>query len=223
MSCPGRRLRENLRNGLVGYWPCWEGDGDKAMDYSGCGHHGTLTNFSDPSAAWGYDSELGRGTVTFAAGTQHIVIPQSAIAQATFSLCWWEWAAASNEGYFACDSTDVTNLYLRRYDNGAKIAGGIGDVTFATPVVSNQAWHQHVVTHDAAGNANWYIDGAWSQLKAGSNFSGLNSDLFVGNNAAFDRDFVGPLSDPLIYNRALSPGEIHQLYANPYEDEGRLL
>ncbi|HUU97046.1 MAG TPA: hypothetical protein VM487_15010, partial [Phycisphaerae bacterium] len=51
MWCPGIRSGHPLANGLEGFWPMWEGSGDRLMDVSGNGKTGSAVDAPPWSSA----------------------------------------------------------------------------------------------------------------------------------------------------------------------------
>jgi hypothetical protein len=200
-----------LANGLVGCWLMNEGSGNKVYDLSGNGNTGTITG-----AVW----TAGRtGNALKFTDDDYVTISQSVISSTEFSIIGWEYSEGStNVGYFLGDSTDPANLYLRRQaaDPG-NYAGGIGDQEFAAFAVSRNAWHQFAYTHTSAGIGLIYVDGVFkANLAAASNFTSLQSNLYIGDRADLARSFEGLLDIIYIYNRALTASEISQLYREPF-------
>jgi hypothetical protein len=75
-------------------------------------------------------------------------------------------------------------------------------------------WHHAVWTIDGSTNAFLYVDGQKATFESSSTgvlFNTQSGPLFIG--AAGGRYFTGCLDDVRIYNRALSPSEVAQLYA----------
>ncbi len=75
-------------------------------------------------------------------------------------------------------------------------------------------WYHAVVTRNASGTANWYINGALSgsaNQASGAPEAGT-TNVSIGNTLGFERHFDGKISDVRIWNRVLSTSEITQLY-----------
>lgn len=208
----GQSLNANLWRGLVGAWsPNLGVTGAVLRDSSGRGRRdGVLTGMS-PAAAWAVSG--GHRALAFAAGSERVIIPQSVIAQAEFSLSFWALADVGNTGYLVSDNGDIYNLFVRRASD-TNISGRIGNVTFNVADSGNAGvWNHYVFTETVAGIYKVYVNGDEVVSSAVTPFTGLNNDLWLGNRADLNRDLVGMMDDVLIHNRYLNESDVRQLYA----------
>jgi len=144
-----------------------------------------------------------------------VAIPSSVINSTVFSISFWEYSLGpNNEGYIMCDENNFANLFLRRSGEGLTIDGQIGNIVFGVSAfeLPRQVWNHIVLTHDAAGNFKVYANNLLKLELAGSNFAGLDNDLWLGNRHALDRDFLGGISDLRIYDKVLDTTEINSLF-----------
>jgi hypothetical protein len=226
----------SLENGLVAHWT-FDGKDltDKVYDVSGQGNHGVITT-SDGSAHTATTSmkvlgKLGQALrfVDFGGGDGDVVdIPNSgSVADNLTNMSIGVWFKAP---VGAGNNMFVTKLNIgpfRGWSFGVVSAGHIefqtsqddtnyhGSITTST--YDDNQWHYAVaaLSGGANGTITIYVDGA--SQSAVSDDSGAPSsysaphDIWMGNHI-LGADFNGPLDDIRIYNRALSPAEVQQLY-----------
>ncbi len=232
MSAPGRKLRENLRNGLVARWPMDEGDGDKAFDRSAGGAHtGTFSGGmsrvateSGPAVDFdGLNGYIELGTIDTGNPLQ------LSGNRCTFSF--WIYVLAGDSSQRIIDKSiggNAQNGYaLDCQHAGANgrmsllIAGaGVGPIDNSYRLAT---WTNIVVTWDGS---TWtvYRDGQFhNSVTNARTIPSLSTNCRIGTwNHDVAREFKGQLSDLIVYNRTLTPSEAHQLHANPYEDNARM-
>ncbi len=85
--------------------------------------------------------------------------------------------------------------------------------TLGTPTINADGWHQLTIT-GSASSVVAYLDGV--QVGSGSSNSPLNreeGDIYIGVNN-WDAEFAGLVDDVAVYSRALTSGEISQIYTS---------
>ena len=224
-------------DGLVAYYP-FNGNAD---DESGNGHNGTvygasLTNnrFGASDNAYSFDGIDDYIGVDYTAAFQLPVITLSAWVLPTVDL-----SAATSVASIAGRGEDIAtdlaafNLLVAHpaapWGNGVAViyeSSGGGDRTFGTDVYPEMGkWTHLVASRDAGGLLSIYSDGSligqWSSTAdpAASCFQ----DLLIGAywhiptpaTAVITNFFTGAIDDVMIFNRALSPGEIADLSVIP--------
>jgi len=105
------------------------------------------------------------------------------------------------------------SLYSSSIEIGDNSQGGYRGVTFNTPTLNN-VWHHIVYTKDGINHAI-YVDGSLDQQFTSNADISQNSPLFIGKRWTQTSSvfwFNGIIDDVRIYNRALSAGEVGQLY-----------
>ena len=109
------------------------------------------------------------------------------------------------------------SLYSTSIEIGDNSQGGFRNVTFYTPTL-NGLWHHIVYTKDGINHAI-YVDGSLDQnFTSNADISQVNP-MFIGRRWNRSNDvfwFNGIIDDVRIYNRALSAGEILQLFFQSY-------
>ena len=223
-------LAPNLQNALVGYWPFC----GNANDESGNGNDGVVNGatlaedrFGNVGSAYSFD------------GNDGITMPPSDILNiglSDFSISLF--MKPSN-------SDGLKNILGKRYyslGNGysvyilnGRVFSDLLDansVTYpgSTNEVALNEWQHVCATFDRDGNSSIYLNG---QLEGSLPISGESGDLsnsselFIGYFAPVGPDcfngclfYEGSLDDIAIYNRALTPAEITQLYTTAEEPIG---
>jgi hypothetical protein len=226
----------SLENGLVANWT-FDGKDltDKVYDVSGNGNHGVIIT-SDGSAHTATTSmkvlgKLGQALrfVDFGGGDGDVVdIPNSGtVADNLTNISVGVWfkapVGAANNSFV----TKMNTGQFRGWSFGIVSAGRIefqvsqddtnnhGRITSSS--FDDNQWHHAVATLSggANGTITIYVDGV--SQSTGADDSGTPStytaphDIWIGNHI-LSAAFNGPLDDLRIYNRALSPGEVWQLY-----------
>jgi hypothetical protein len=216
-----RSRASNLNRGLVGAWcPSVSGSGLLLPDLSGYGNHGTLTNM-DASDWVGTD----RGRALDFDGVNDFVSISAARlppGAAPWTISLWEFPTAFGAGNFGTSiSWGSGSLYqsVILANNGS---GGDGKILVGQ-------YGRNVLTTTTARPLNQWTHTAivytgGTDLKAFQNGllngQGPISDAFnitvtagaIGRFHEGTQRYTGQLDDIRLYNRALSPSEIKQLY-----------
>jgi len=208
------------RNGLVGHWNMDSSDvnGTTIYDKSGEGNDGISTN--TPSIVNGIKKEA----MSFNGISDFVEI--SRVSDFTwgttqdFSIVTWFFSSTTSHTAYASmvdaangvprwemGITSSNNLYVQAHD-------GSND---ATPQIANPAdgqWHQLVGVFDRDGDATLYLDVDTTDSEAMSSVGNITvaTSLFIGKNNNNNYYFSDKLDDIRIYSRALSVGDIRNLY-----------
>ena len=222
-----------LDSGLAGYWKLDDGSGTSATDASTNANTGTLT--SGPTWTTG---QIG-GAVDFDGTDDYIAMgdPASGVldmADSTnFTLSGW-----FNRDTFTTDDAIVSKRlgiasgnsgYIVYIDDATdKLTFEVSDGTdeYQLESVSTftaTGWHHYTIVWDdsGSGQTKLYINGASEAATATGTFANVNS---LANSVSFlaglyldgvdtpTLPFDGKLDDIRVYSRALSAGEVAQLY-----------
>lgn len=215
---------EFLSEGLVGYWKMNENTGTTALDASGNGN--TLTFGPDSYApSW--------STGKYGAGINFISDDYVACNEATcggtnkldtngssttgWSVSAWINASTVNYGSILGKTTanGATGYSLEINPNKAcYYLDNIG--ACSTTIISSDAWYQVTGVYNGS-TIKLYLNGI---LEATTNYSSgasdTSADFVIGarNNAgsSYNDFFLGYIDEARIYNHALSPAEVSQLY-----------
>jgi hypothetical protein len=216
-------LAPNLQNGLVGYWPFC----GNANDESGNGNNGVVNGatlaedrFGNAGSAYSFD------------GNDGITMPPSDILNiglSDFTISLFIKPSnieGLNKNIIGKRYYSLGNGYSVNIENG-RVFSELLDAnsttyTGSTSEVALNEWQHVCATFDRDGNSSIYLNG---QLEGSLPISGESGDLsnsselFIGYFAPVGPDcfngclfFEGSIDDIAIYNRALTPEEITQLY-----------
>ncbi len=214
-------LPPNLQNGLVGYWPFC----GNANDASGNGNNGTVNGatlttdrFGNLNNAYNFNNNFiqvpsnsslnnPQGTVNFWINTTggNLMVP---IKKNNFMN-------AANEQYsFALN---FSNLLSLKYNSSCQPSIGWSSFGGNNPILTNGNWHMVTATYST--EVNVYIDGILksTSIPPSSSIDICSGDIQFGREwSSFVNYYIGKLDDIGIWNRALTPQEIQQLYSSSY-------
>jgi hypothetical protein len=215
----GSTVRADLNAGLISHWRFDEGTGSVVNDSAGT-NDGTIYG-----AAW--TSGIIGGALDFDGMDDYVGVPDDNsmdfASGVDFSISVWvrsfstkpesilqKFRSIENAGYAVSISTLGAYFKTHNYHD-------VGEITASHPGQYNDGtWHHFAgVRNQTTGKIYLYVDG----LEAGSadeqERSLANSaNLLLGIDYRMDRGFfTGTIDDVRIYDRALSGGEVEQLYA----------
>lgn len=213
--------------------PMQDAAGGMCYDWSGKGHHGTLTGM-DPATDW-TTGKLGRALdfdgSNDSVNVGNIVEPAGGTGY-TFTA-WVRRAGSSTYALFGQSDNNVRRhlVYLRSAGH-VRVILGDGGGSFITPdngtATTLDKWHHVAVTFEFAGEVKIYVDGVLARAPsvAGS-ISHIDTD---GNSDAVgarqrtsstsDLSLNGQMADVRYWNRALSQSEIRAVYSDPWQAIG---
>jgi hypothetical protein len=209
----------DLCMGIVGYWQLDEATGTKAIDWSGNGNNGTLTDM-DPATDWiaGHIA----GGLDFDGVNDHVLVPHNdTLSTRTFSIAAWiRPSALSGWQILACKGTSSTavNYYLGTNNDELAIGfynGGWTEFQTTNVNLSINNWYHIAGTFDyLTGDAAIYLNGSPVLNDTTATSPVANSDDLTIGRSPFGEYWHGILDDVRIYNRVLGPSEMSQLHAS---------
>ncbi|WKZ30108.1 MAG: LamG domain-containing protein [Candidatus Dojkabacteria bacterium] len=217
----------------IAYWKLDEGSGTTALDYSGNGLHGTLTNM-DPATDWlsGTSCKL-NGCLDLDGTNDHISISNSNFFNfartSDFSVSGWikisgaqptsnpwsqytvieKWnGAAGGYPFVIRYSSDSHSVLAARYDgtNNPMISG--------TTIIDDGKWH-HVLFTKNSSVLSLYIDGVLNGTITDSTTgtTNNNSNLYFGLRAVQNfGPWKGNLDEIKIYNYGFNQSDVSKDY-----------
>jgi hypothetical protein len=229
-ACSGGRMDvvglspNSLRLGMVALWSC-DRDGQPTLsDMSGNGHDGSIDG-----AIW-IDGRFGGGLRLGATGA--VAVPGFPQATRSFSVALWYRAAdgEADDTYRTVLGTELTSI--GGWDVSVRPHGTSPAVRFQYPVGSDasvasehleaehldfQRWTHLVTVLDASMmTLALYYDG---NRVAEAPIEGLiqpgSTTLAIGRPVGSAPSLDGDVDDIAIFNRALVPAEVAELYARP--------
>ncbi|KKP84865.1 MAG: MSHA biogenesis protein MshQ, partial [Candidatus Moranbacteria bacterium GW2011_GWF2_35_54] len=207
---------QTLSDGLVGYWKMdestWNGTAGEVEDASGNNNHGiavggastTVGKFGSGGGFDGVDDWV----------STNVTLPAYPIF--TYSS-WVKISSAPASTYVIIGPKDGADPDFKIYSDRRLLlqSSGIGTVGWSTGVVPLNEWTHVAVFCDASNKKyTFYING---QLSGSGTYAGdyfiTTSKLEIGSRYLGASSFFnGNIDETRIYNRALSPDEIKQLY-----------
>jgi hypothetical protein len=218
-----------LSKGIVGCWLFNEGMGDKVYDSSGNGNTGTLTNMSHPSTVTsGWNPGKFGKAIAFDGSNDYVFRDHREIfyfGTKDFSISIiFKTAATSGAMVFYRDlAVDQSGYGLYLSSGYLRFLTMQSITTYystSSNLVNDNNFH-HGVGIRRGIKTEVYVDGilkgtnTWaSSLDVIDN----NSPICIGYQAGSSSSnyFNGSLDFPIIYNRALLPSEVLQLYQEPF-------
>ena len=205
-------------DGLVGWWP-FNGN---ANDESGNGNNGVVNG-----ATLTEDRNGALSSAFYFNGVgNNIFVPYNSILNATsISISGWlradqlggvrglvsRWSQTNNPcSNYSASIDDITNSFV------GSSSEYINTVLFTPTPIELNTWYHFVYAHDASSGGALYLNGV--ELESNDIVGEIcesNKDLYFGaqlNINSLWRFFEGKLDDIAIYNRALTPQEIQNLY-----------
>lgn len=214
----------DLEAGLIGYWPCDEGEGTDVHDVSGNGHHGEILG----GATW-VDGVSGGGLL-LDGSNDCVKVPDHTDLDLleSFSICAWFYvtehrgahivsrnAAGANYQYtLGTGSPDLAVLYGATYNSDQGTA-----VFSETGVLPLEAWCFGVYVYDGTEIGLYYYNGseiaAVDSALLGVTPPSINADLYFGTRRTSSGWFAGRIDEVRVYDRPLTEAEISYLAGLP--------
>ncbi len=205
----------NKGSNLVGYWTMDSGDynGTTMYDKSGNGNNATSTGTSNAVGKIKQARSFNGSSDYMSAA--NISIPGSITVGA------WVYTNNNAGNMFIVQKEPVNTQWELFYEGGKLKWRGDSQndypgTTCTAP--SNGAWH-NVMATESGTQVAIYIDGVKCNGGTGDAIGNASRNIDIGKHDLNGYYFTGQIDDVRIYNRALSAGEVKQLYnsARSYE------
>ncbi len=223
VTAQANNANADITTGLIGHWTFEEGAGTTTTDQTASAEEMTL----GAGATWGA-GEIGSGAlVTSTPGTGVNLaettgsgsdISQLNLGLSDFTSCFWfkdtdaDGDTFTGKGYadgsggweISRDGAGIINLSFN--DSGTQY----DYISYDNSAMSNDGiWHHYCVVASRSGWGRLYIDATLEKLRDISARSAL--DLTITNKFSLGSSLTA-MDDVRIYNRALSPDDITELY-----------
>jgi len=210
MCWPSINYGCQLARGLAAFYPLWEGGGGQAMDVSGNGNHGTLTNM-DPTEDWVWAPELGRWGLDFDGINDAVYVAQFPVngwAQISMSI-WIDQYSSGVDVPLSVPDGLTTQCAVLVILSSTTFRTDVNATGNTLSVSTTTGLHHVAMTYDGVSKKS-YWDGVVQESDAVSGALATATDqLNIGRFSSFPcNNFGGRLSDAAIWNRALCPTEI---------------
>jgi hypothetical protein len=217
-----------INSGLVGYWPLdgqttnWKTD--TTADLSGQNNTSTLVSMSTSTSP--VPGKTGQA-LKFNGSSSYIDVPNASglnFGTGSFSASAWFKTSQNRTNFRGVfdkeNGAAYYQLMINKSDGELRASindsGGHFDDIKSSAAFDDGKWHLGIIVRDtASGKFLLYADGVVvaSTVSAATGSLTNTADLTLGLLFGGSYYFNGPIDDVRIYNRALSPQEITQLYA----------
>ena len=220
----------DITSNLQGWWKLDDGTGTTPIDSSTNGYNGTFNFGTNPAPTWVTGKigpyALNRTGALIGGSNNQIDIGDQTNLRISGNLTVSMWikftASQSNEPILMRGDTGYSYAMFVDYSSANKIrmyinSGSTAYTAASASTYNDGNWHMVTGVYDGA-HVKLYIDGGATETVTGSAYTGAISTAahevciyaYCGQGtAAYD----GSVDDIRIYNRALSSGDITQLYA----------
>jgi hypothetical protein len=199
---------------LIGWWKLDDGSGTTALDSSGKGLNGTLTN----GPTW---SEAGKlGSCLVFDGTDDYIVINGPFTLPEYTLALWfkiTGGAGTQRDLLSFEATgqlhgvliEIGTNETMRYLHRAPLGGSGDDSVYSTTTYTDSEWH-HLAAIKSATNQTLYLDGVEAATLADTTqFNGPLDQLYLGViDTRMLRMLPGALDDVRVYNRAIPESKL---------------
>ncbi len=211
----------SLSNGLVGYWKMdeasWATDCSTASVLDSSGNGNNARPCPNASAATQGVGKFGKSG-SFDGTNDYLEIPTATSLHPGDTFTLSAWVKRSGTGTFdAILGTGADDFQLAFVNDNIKLSRqSTSDVFVSTSTYTDTTnWHHIVASKNGSTSATVYVDG---QPIAGTYTNQTiiagSSSVYIGGDGNGADILAGSIDEVRIYNRALSPAEVSQLYAS---------
>jgi hypothetical protein len=212
-------------NDLVGWWcPSIDATGSLLVDRSGRNNHGTLTNM-DPASDWVVNG--GKLALDFDGSNDHVTTTCPGVITRGRAVSVWfrtsvvlssvgQYAGIVRWGTATSFPADAGKDFAVQFGNDANFGStGFGVSQYGDGIgvtgFNDGRWHHGYI--DSVGSLySIYVDGVFRTSKTMTTNATAGTVTIGRNTYGGVEYFPGQLDDIRIYNRALTAGEVRQLY-----------
>jgi hypothetical protein len=205
---------ESLQSRMVGRWcPSFSGNTGLQLPDTMGRNHGVLRNFSN-NGNHAYVASPDRLSLTFDGSNDHVLIPQSGVGLAQFSLFFWArplGSVSTQQGMFQWANTINSNVpfvLITRQSGSVTRFYANGD--YRQTVTTPSDWANYGFAY-SAGVWNFFLNG----FQVGSHTGGLANQANATNlyfGSGFQVYFQGQIDDVLLMDAAPTASEIGFIY-----------
>jgi hypothetical protein len=201
--------------GLVGYWKLDETSGTAAADSSGLGRSGTVVG----TATW-TTGKIGNSLQLD--GNTHMEV--ASLMDSPKNVTLSAWANLTTADSSGAEVISLGDCLAIRLNSGTTSQAFFYNGSTWTAISKNQTftagWHHFATVFDDDNDSfTFYVDGAQAATTSTTSsisYSGLGTKTVLGThgNGQTTMDFTGKIDDARVYNRALCPTEVQQLFSS---------
>lgn len=218
--------RPNLWKGLAGYWkPSLGVTGNRLIDVSGRGNHGTLTNMDMDDWVISGNPKLPGYVLAFNGSTSYVltslVLPGGSNP---FTISFWFKTNNVAEAQDVFHQWGNATSKLFRFNIHAIASNGFGlwfrdgdgssDPITTSPIVANR-WYYAIATHDGTDQALYLNNELVGTLSLGALASGQSQTVWLGRTPDVANSLNGFTNGARIHTRVLSASERLDTFQHP--------
>ncbi len=205
--------------GLMAWYKLDETSGTTANDSTGRGQDGAFSG--SPTLNVSANGATSQGTAVAFNGANYMQVTGLYERSSSVSAAAWvRLDAADSSGAEVISLGNCFWLRLNAGSSGAAVSyynGSTYPTATASRTVLNTGWHHFAAVLDSGSTLKLYIDGVEGASTAASGAvsyagQGANTRIASHGNAATNVDLTGRIDDVRVFNRAMKPQEVFQLY-----------
>lgn len=212
------QLGSALSSGLVGYWKMdeatWSGTLNEVVDSSGNGNNGQAQGAAS-AMAYPTTGKFGNGGY-FDGVDDYLQVATSPVLHPGDVFTLSAWVKRGSIGTADSIIAAYTNDYQLWFYSDNKLylsKEGIGNVFQSTQTFTDTtSWHHIVATKNGSAVVVYYDGAVIAGTTANYTISATTQTIYIGGDGNASNVFSGQIDEVRIYNRALSPAEVSQLY-----------
>jgi len=204
---------------LVGWWKFEAGAGDKVIDFSGHGNHGTIVD----KVLW-VPGQFNLALEFLGDNQGHVELPARMVTTASGSVAMWvntdQTGDVLSEGMFWYGTEgggdgfgDENEIHIHNEGSGALgfWMRGATDVRLDGPMLAGTGWNHVAATWDRTDGCRLYFNGLQADFQA---YTGNVADLAVirlGRPASNFRFHDGLLDDVRLFDHAITAAQVNEI------------
>ncbi|MBN2133528.1 MAG: LamG domain-containing protein [Sedimentisphaerales bacterium] len=206
---------------LVGWWKFETGAGDRVLDFSGHGNHGTIVD----KVLWA-PGQFNLALEFFGDNQGHVELPAGMVSTASGSVALWvntnQTGDLYSEGtfWYGAETTGTglmgfgeQEIHVHSQTTGALgfWMGGATSVSLDGPMLAGTGWNHVAVTWDQTEGCTLYCNGVQADIQA---HNGKAADLAVIRLGRPNRNFrflKGFLDDVRLFDRAITAEQVSEI------------
>jgi len=213
---------------LVGWWKFEAGEGEKILDWSGHGNHGTMAGAAN--IQW-IESLFNLGLEFLGDSQGHVELPSGVVTSAKGSILMWiNTTQTSDEGHlwWMCDElggdggggADEMHITIEDDDDAGELRyfweedGAGSDISLYSPSpVADGTWRHVAATWDLADGCKLYVDGV--QVNSATHNTNVKNPVVMrlGHSYSGSRYYDGLMDDVRLFDYAISAAQVSEIMA----------
>jgi len=206
---------------LVGWWKFETGAGDRVMDFSGHGNHGTIVD----KVLWG-PGQFNLALEFFGDNQGHVELPAHMVTTASGSVAMWVntdqtgdlysegtfWYGAESAGTGLMGFGDQ-EIHIHSQTTGALgfWMGGTTNVSLDGPMLAGTGWNHVAATWDRTDGCTLYCNGVQADFQAHNGKAAVLPAIRLGRPNRNFRFLKGFLDDVRLFDHAITAEQVNEI------------